>query len=246
MRQQPDAAPDPRERGRSLSWRAVPEGFRRILPVTLYVVPMGLAFGAAAVGKGLSATLALLMSALVFAGSSQFAALDLWSAPLALVPLLLTTFAVNARHLLLGAVLAPWLNRLDRPARFGAAAFLSDANWAFLTKVQEEGERHPGRLAGLLVGTGLGLWSTWLLGTGLGAALGVDPGDLSRFGLDLLVVTFFTAVVAGLWRSAREDLAPWLAAAAVAVAGSWLLPPGWHVLAGAFAGAAVGMLRHGR
>ena len=28
-------------------WQEVAEGFRRILPVTLYVVPMGLAFGAA-------------------------------------------------------------------------------------------------------------------------------------------------------------------------------------------------------
>lgn len=231
----------------TLSWRAVPEGFRRILPVTLYVVPMGLAFGAAAVGKGLSAPLALLMSAVVFAGSSQFAALDLWSAPLALVPLLLTTFAVNARHLLLGAALAPWLNRLNRPSRFGAAALLSDANWALLTKLhEEEGERDPGRLAGLLVGTGLGLWSTWLLGTALGAALGIDPKDLSRFGLDLLVVTFFAAVLADLWRSPRDDLAPWVTAAAVAVAGSWFLPSGWHVLAGALAGGVVGMLRDGR
>jgi 4-azaleucine resistance transporter AzlC len=230
----------------TLAWRAVPEGFRAILPVTLYVVPMGLAFGAAAVGKGLSATQALFMSALVFAGSSQFAALDLWSAPLALLPLLLTTFAVNARHLLLGAALAPWLNRVRGPSRFGAAAFLSDPNWAFLTKAQAEGERDPSRLAGLLVGTGLALWSTWLVGTALGVILGGDLGDLKRFGLDLLVVAFFTAVLAGLWRTAGEDLAPWVAAAAVGILGSWLLPPGWHVLAGGLAGGLVGMLRHGR
>jgi predicted branched-subunit amino acid permease len=195
----------------------------------------------------MSATSALLMSALVFAGSSQFAVLDLWSAPLALAPLLLTTAAVNARHLLLGASLAPWLNRLPARQRYGGVALLSDANWALLVEAQEEGGgRDPGRLAGLLVGTGFGLWSTWVLCTAIGAALGADLGDLSRFGFDLLVVTFFTATLVGLWRGVGEDLAPWLAAAAVATAGSWLLPAGWHVLAGALAGGLVGALRHGR
>src|SRR3954449_10035271 len=92
------------------SWTEAMDGFRRILPLALYVVPMGLAFGAAALQHDLPGSLALLMSALVFAGSAQFAALDLWSASPALVPLLLTTFAVNTRHLLLGASLAAWLN----------------------------------------------------------------------------------------------------------------------------------------
>ena len=186
------------------------EGFRRMLPVTLYVVPMGLAFGAAALQQDLSAPLAILMSAVVFAGSSQFAALDLWSATPALVPLLLTTFAVNARHVLLGASLVPWLNRLSLSRRYGTVILLSDPNWALVTQIQDEagGNTDPSRLANLLLGAGFALWSTWLLGTALGVVLGGDLGDLSRFGLDLLVVAFFAAVLAGLWRSVREDLLP--------------------------------------
>ena len=213
-----------------VSWTETMEGFRRILPVTLYVVPMGLAFGAAALQQDLPGPLAILMSAVVFAGSSQFAALDLWSASPALVPLLLTTFAVNARHVLLGASLAPWLNKLPLSRRYGTVTLLSDPNWALVTQNQDDagGSTDPSRLANLLLGAGLALWSTWLLGTALGVTLGSDLGDLSRFGLDLLVVTFFVAVLAGLWRSVREDLLPWLAAAAVALAGSWLLPGGWQ------------------
>jgi 4-azaleucine resistance transporter AzlC len=218
-----------------------------MLPVTLYVVPMGLAFGAAAIGKGISAPLALLMSAVVFAGSSQFAALDLWAAPLALLPLLLTTFAVNARHLLLGASLAPWLNRLPAWHRYGAVILLSDVNWALVADARDRDDKtDPRWLASLLVGAGLALWIAWLVGTALGVALGADIGDLSRFGLDLVVVTFFSAVLVSLWRGVRDDLAPWLAAAAVALMGSWLLPTGWHVLAGALAGGLVGLLRHDR
>ena len=104
-----------------------------------------------------------------------------------------------------------------------------------MTQIQDEagGSTDPSRLTNLLLGAGLALLSTWLLGTALGVTLGSDLGDLSRFGFDLLVITFFVAVLAGLWRSAREDLLPWLAAAAVVLASSWLLPSGWHVLAGA-------------
>jgi predicted branched-subunit amino acid permease len=230
------------------SWAGATDGFRRMLPVTLYVVPMGLAFGAAALQQDLPGPLAMLMSAVVFAGSAQFAALELWSASPALAPLLLTAFAVNARHLLLGASLAPWLNELPPSRRYGTVALLSDANWALVTQIQDEagGRTDPSRLANLLLGAGLALWSTWLLGTALGVALGSDLGDLSWFGLDLLVIAFFAAVLTGLWRGVREDLLPWLAAAAVALAGPWLLPGGWHVLAGALAGGLVGVLRHGR
>lgn len=232
----------------SSTWAELAEGFRRILPVTLYVIPMGLAFGAAAVQQDLPAALALLMSAIVFAGASQFAGLDLWAASPALIPLLLMTFAVNARHLLLGASLAPWLNKLPALRRYGTVALLSDPNWALVTQVQDQadGGAAPSRLANLLLGSGIALWVTWLIGTAIGIALGGDLGDLSRFGLDLLALTFFTAVLTGLWRSVREDLLPWLAAAAMAVVGSWLLPGGWHVLAAALAGGLVGVLRHGR
>ncbi|MGD9507565.1 MAG: AzlC family ABC transporter permease [Geminicoccaceae bacterium] len=233
---------------RRQSWQEVAEGFRRILPVTLYVVPMGLAFGAAAVQQDLPGALAILMSAIVFAGAAQFAGLDLWAASPALVPLLLMTFAVNARHLLLGASLAPWLNKLPALRRYGTVSLLSDPNWALVTQTQEEAGcgADPARLANLLLGSGIALWVTWLIGTAAGVALGGDLGDLSRFGLDLLALVLFAAVLTGLWRSVKEDLVPWLAAAAVALVGSWVLPGGWHVLAGALAGGVVGVLRHGR
>ena len=119
-----------------VSWTEAMEGFRRMLPVTLYVVPMGLAFAAPALQQDLSAPLAILMSAVVFAGSSQFAALDLWSASPALVPLpahhlrrqrppcvarrLPGTLAQQA------VALAPLRHRL----------LLSDPNWALVTQIR--------------------------------------------------------------------------------------------------------------
>jgi predicted branched-subunit amino acid permease len=53
-------------------------GGQRLLPVSVFVLPFGVAYGAAAIEAGLSADQAMVMSLVVFAGASQFAALDLW------------------------------------------------------------------------------------------------------------------------------------------------------------------------
>ena len=90
---------------------------RKIAPLMLAMVPYGMAFGVAALQNGLDPLSILLLSGLVFAGSSQFAALDLWTEPLALLPIWLTTLAINARHLLYGAALYPWLRSITKAHR---------------------------------------------------------------------------------------------------------------------------------
>lgn len=50
-------------------------------PLIVAVMPIGLVFGAVAAGKGLSGAEVTLMSALVFAGGSQFVAMDMWTHP---------------------------------------------------------------------------------------------------------------------------------------------------------------------
>jgi 4-azaleucine resistance transporter AzlC len=211
-----------------------------IMPVAAFLVPFGIAFGVAASAKGMHADVSLLMSMAVYAGAAQFAVLDLWYAPLPLVTIALTVLAVNARHLLLGAALAPWLLQVPLARRVSALLLLSDANFAYATAAKDRGEVD----VGILLGSGLAMWLIWVAGTAVGAFAGASLGDLSRFGFDAVMVTYFAAIVVGQWKG-RLDLIPWLCAAAVALAGSWLLPAGWHIIAGALAGGLVGAWRHG-
>lgn len=217
-------------------WR----GSIEIAPVAAFVIPFGLAFGVAASAKGIAPGISLFMSVAIFAGASQFAALDLWHAPLPLATLALTVLAVNARHILLGAALAPWLLQIPIIRRLAALLFISDANFAYTMAARDRGEMD----AGVLFGSGLVMWIMWIASTAVGALAGSLLGDVSRFGFDAVMVAYFTAVIAGQWKG-RADLLPWIAAAAVAVAGTYVLPPGWHIIAGAFAGGAVGVWRHG-
>lgn len=218
-------------------WR----GAREIVPVAAFVVPYGIAFGVAASAKSMTPEISILISAAVFAGASQFAALDLWYAPLPLTMLALTVLAVNARHLLLGAALAPWLLRVSPLQRLAAVALMSDPNFAYATSARDRGESD----AGILFGSGLAMWVAWVGATALGAFAGATLGDVSRFGFDAVMVAYFAAIVVGQWQG-RGDIAPWATAAAVAMLAVHLLPQGWHIVAGGLAGGAVGAWRHGR
>ena len=77
-------------------------------------LPIGLLFGALAAGKGLSPLEVFLMSALVFAGGAQFAAVELWATPAPIAALVFSTLLINARHVLMGASLVPKLDGFSR------------------------------------------------------------------------------------------------------------------------------------
>ena len=90
---------------RPLVW----SGFKQLVPISVFVTAFGAAFGLAATQVGLSDMSIVVMSTLVFAGAAQFAVLDLWGTHIPLFTMIVTVFAINARHLLMGATLYPWL-----------------------------------------------------------------------------------------------------------------------------------------
>jgi 4-azaleucine resistance transporter AzlC len=212
-------------------------GAKDILPLCTFVFVLAVTFGVAARQAGLSVSLAALMSAAVFAGGAQFAALALLGPPPSLLPIMLGTLAINARHLLLGAALAPWLLQLPLWKRLCAVTVLSDANWAQAMRAHASGERD----AGVLVGAGLTMWATWVIGTATGALASAAVPDVGRFGLDALMVGFFAAALTGGWRG-KPDAPAAIVAAIVTLAMMTLGARDWSILIGAVGGAAAGAL----
>lgn len=77
----------------ALSGTAVLRGMRRLMPVSLFVIPFGVAFGIAAVEQGLSPVQATAMSFVVFTATAHFAALDFLNEPIAFVSLFFVVLA---------------------------------------------------------------------------------------------------------------------------------------------------------
>lgn len=218
-----------------LDWSEVWGGFKQLLPISLFVVVFGVAFGLAAAQTGLDDGASLLMSTLVFAGASQFAALDLWGAQVPVVPLIVTVFAINARHLLMGATLYPWLRELPRAKRYGVMMVISDANWAMSMQAFNSGKSG----VGLILGGGIALWAAWVLGSWLGVYFGSEIQDPVSLGLDMVMGCFLLAMVVGGQKNLRM-LIIWSVAAVSSLLAYRYLPENSHVVVGALAGGLLG------
>ena len=212
-------------------------GFIQLAPISLFVAIFGAAFGLAATQAGLSDSLIVTMSTLVFAGASQFAALELWGPSVPLLTLGITVFAINARHLLMGATLYPWLQHLPARHRYGVMLVASDANWALA--MQAFANRRPG--IGLLLGGGLALWLSWVIGTWLGVLLGGAIYSPEALGLDMVMGCFLLAMAISGEKNLRI-LVIWIIAAAASLLAYRYLPENSHVVVGAIAGGIAGTL----
>lgn len=209
------------------------EGVRDILPIMVAAVPIGLLFGALSVGKGLSILEAGLMSLLVFAGGAQFAAVELWTYPAPILALAFSTLLINARHVLMGASLAPKLKGFSLPQRLAGFYFLTDESWALAERRAMQRPITPAYWFALA----LLLPLAWISATFLGAWLGSFLGDPKRLGADFAFTALFIGLVAGFWKG-RITAFTVVASGAVSALTYITAGPPWHVAAGAFAGIA--------
>ncbi|WP_100638519.1 AzlC family ABC transporter permease [Marinobacter salexigens] len=223
----------------SYTYQFQPEQVRyelvRMLPISLFVVAFGAAFGLAAVQEGLGPLESLLMSTLVFAGASQFAAIDMWGAEVSVIPVIIVVFAINSRHLLMGASLYPMLKDVSPAKRYGILLLLTDANWAVSAQEYQSGRRN----LEVIVGGGLALWLAWIVGTWLGVYFGGLLQNPKSLGMDMVLGCFLLAMALGGKKNPRVLVAWALAAIASLAAWKWL-PANTHVVAGALAGGVVG------
>jgi predicted branched-subunit amino acid permease len=216
------------------------QGALSTLPLLPGIVVFAAAFGAAAVAKGLSLAQTLSVSAFVFAGASQMVALELWReawTPSTLLAIVVVTGIVNARMILMGAALQPWLSAEPTSRAAFNLFFLTDASWLIGVRYHAQG----GRDVGVLFGAGIALWVVWVVATLPGYWLGALVEEPRRFGLDLVMPIFFAAMLVPLWNGFRPAR-PWAVAGIVALLVHAWVPGYAFIVAGALAGAAAGAL----
>jgi len=210
-------------------------GAQQALPAIPGLVAFGLAVGTTAARKGLGLFDAVLMNGLVFAGASQMVAMEIWPDRLTLAGiavLALVTATVNARLLLMGASLRPWLGSLPAWQSYPMLHLLTDPGWLIAMRYRAGG----GSDAAVLLGGSLMFFAAWNAAATAGYLLGAQIANPRAIGLDLVMPIFFAIMLIPLWRGRRRGIA-WLIAAAVALAVERFVPGWWFIIAGAVAGA---------
>ncbi|MEA3075646.1 MAG: hypothetical protein QOF60_554 [Actinomycetota bacterium] len=204
-----------------------------MIPVVAAVSIFGVSYGVLATAAGMPAWLTVVMSATVFAGSSQFAAVSILASGGSPAAAVLSGALLNSRYLATGTAVARVLPG-GRVKRFLLAQLVVDES--YVLAVNAGTPEAPD--AKTLITSGAALWTGWLAGSAIGALLGPVLGDPDKLGLDAAFPALFVAL---LWpmldrRPAIRAALAGLAAAAV------LLPftsPGVALAGAAVAGLAV-------
>ena len=172
--------------------------FRASLPVMAGYLVLGLGFGVLLQNQGYSFLWAFLMSLTIYAGSMQYAALDLITGGAGLITTALMTLMINARHFFYG------LSMLDKYQNTGKARpylifSLTDETYSLVctpapAEVDEKGYY-------LLVSLFDQIY--WVLGSTLGGLLGpILPFDST--GMDFAMTALFVVIFVEQWLSAKN------------------------------------------
>lgn len=213
-------------------------GMRLFLPVAISIAAYGLVWGVLAGQAGLSPFEVLLMSGLVFAGASQFVALESWTpGDLPILAIIITTGIVNLRMLLMTATLRPLTTQLPWWQAAASVYLVADENWAMT--MAQIGKPH-GTL-GFVVGSGVCSWLAWTGSTLTGRLLGAVIDRPEAYGLDFAFTATFIALLLGMWKG-RGDLVPWIVAALAAIVTARIVPGNWSIIVGGLLGSLVGAL----
>jgi 4-azaleucine resistance transporter AzlC len=214
-------------------------GFADMLPMLVAYVPIAMLWGTLASGKGFSPLEAMAMSAFVYAGASQFVAIEMWRDPLPIALMVFTIFVVNLRHVLYSASIARHMGKIPARLQPFLIYVLTDEAWALL---ERRALANPLSL-GYFIGVAVPLWPTWFLCSTLGAFLGKALGDPAVIGLDFAFAAMFISILVGFWKGPRTG-AVIAASAIAAILGKLYVPGAWFIMLGGVTGVAAAVLLH--
>lgn len=150
------------------------QGLRDVSPQSPGIAAWGLMTGVAMLKSGMSVFEASAMTLLVFAGSSQLAAIPLIVAGAPAWVILATGFCVNLRFVVFSLHLRPYLMHLPLWQRMGHGYMTTDISYVLFTRKYH----HPGRTPeekleqeAYLAGNDCLNWLSWMVASFVGIAL---------------------------------------------------------------------------
>jgi predicted branched-subunit amino acid permease len=153
------------------------------------------------------------------------------------IPIILTTFVVNLRHLLMGASIAPYLRGLSPLWKALLALWMSDESYALSIAEYRRGVGSRW----YFFGANVGIYLAWSFSGLLGALLGAAIPNPERYGLDLVFPLGFLGLLTTFLED-RVGVGVAFASGALALAGTFLLPGKWYVITAGLLGSALGIL----
>lgn len=204
------------------------------MPACLGVVPVGISIGLLAVQAGFSGFEAILMSAMVMAGSSQLLAISMITQGAGISAIILGTFFINLRHLIMSSSVMQRMKVTTLTQRLAGAFALCDESFAIYALSKDDS--YP-----FLLGTNTALYGTFVASTTVGCLM---TGFLPQIVIDSFGVAFYAAFLGLLLPSVKRNVRL-IALVLTTAALNWLLqrffPASWSVILSMVLGALIGV-----
>jgi 4-azaleucine resistance transporter AzlC len=213
-------------------------GARAAVPFALAGFVVALSFGVAATAAGLPAAATIAMSAIVYAGAAQFAAVAILAQGGSVIAAVVAAVLMNGRYIAMGLAIGPSLK--GGPLRRAVEGqSVVDASWALANRGNGRFDRH------ILFGSSGLQYLTWLSGTAVGVVAGGVLPDPDALGIDAVFPAFFLALLVGELRDAHAGTVA-AGGAVVAVVLGVLAPAGVGILAASVVALVAGWPRRPR
>lgn len=211
------------------------EGVKAALPIVLGYLPVGMAFGLLARQSGLTPIEAGSMSLLVYAGASQFLAIDMISKSISWFPIVVTTFFINLRHLLMSSALSLHFKEYGLRTLTFLSAQLTDESFAVAMSNPSKISNRPSYLFGLQITSQIG----WIVGSVSGALFGKWV-DHKEYGIPFALSSLFICLLV-LQIKSIHHLWVMVIAGIASVFFKWVFPGNWYLLLTALFASGIGI-----
>jgi 4-azaleucine resistance transporter AzlC len=142
------------------------DGCKSGIPIAIGYVPIAIAFGLLAKSVGVLDHITILLSLFVFAGASQFMAVQMVASGVYVSEIIFTTFILNLRHFLMTASLGQRLEPITYPWRFLLSFGVTDETFSVSSL-----QKTPVISKKFQFGLNLIAYSFWNIGTLVGLFL---------------------------------------------------------------------------
>jgi len=214
---------------------AIRDGISAAWPICAGYIAIGLAFGAIARNTGLRPLEIGLMSLIVYAGSAQFIATAMLGAGAGLLSIVLTTFSINLRHVLMSSSLSLHLRNLRGGWLTIFAYGVTDESFALNMGRFREGNWEWRRALVVNHVTNL----TWIVSTVTGS-IGGQYIPTGAYGMDYALVAMFISLLVFQLRGLVHIIVA-LSSGVLAVIISLWIPGNGYILIASFLAATAGL-----
>lgn len=177
----------------------IKEGVKAATPIVLGYIPVGIAFGLIAKNEGMPLFFTVMLSGIVFAGASQFMAVHAVAMGLYFPQIIVATFLMNFRHLIMSISMASRLEDESMAFRPMIAFFVTDESYAVTSLSETLHHKY-------LLAVQLTAYLTWNFATIVGFFAGGLLPKLLQKSMGITLYILFAALLIPEIKKSREPL----------------------------------------